>query len=814
MNVLPQSRLPPPEEPRPQRVLGTKAETLERLSRLLQSAQVPELYRFDVEEWNDRRPHVLSTIRDTFGGARLAVRSSAVIEDAEHASMAGRFKTCLDVDGADRDAVARAIATVVASYDANPLNQVLVQPMIEDIAVSGVITTPALHDGAPYYVFNYDDASGRPDTVTGGIGASKTVLVYRPSGSRYIDSPRISQWLTMTRELEGICASVPLDIEFVQTRAGDLFVVQARRIALERRWNREASDTVARVYGDIERFVVERSQPRGNLLGDRTILGEMPDWNPAEIIGSNPRPLAASLYRYLVTDSVWRKARARMGYRHPRHEALMVMIGGRPYIDVRNSFNSFLPSDLGETVARPLVNAWLERLQTAPELHDKVEFQVAQTVLDFTFRARLAERYPGVLTRAGAAELEGTLRALTLANLDVHGNRSLGGACSDVHRLEGLQRASDPLGRDQPESSTELLAATARLLSECKHLGTYPFAIIARHAFLSEALLRSAVERGALDPYRLEQFKRSLVTITMLMTRDFASVYQGRQQPSDFMRRYGHLRAGTYDVLSPRYDQRAGLFSDCFVPDMIRRGEVAGPFRWSAEESRGIQRLLKESGLGRVSAEALLNQARTSIAGREYSKFVFSKNLSDALEIMARWAERIDIGRDDLSHIRLHAILDSVNSSILADPAGYFKAQIARGRESLAMTGVLRLGYLIRDIRDIYVIPIHRSAPNFVTTLRVEGQIAVLDNQGSDAPLLGKIVCIESGDPGYDWMFTRGIAGLITKFGGSNSHMAIRCAEFGLPAAIGCGEHLFDALVVAGRVELNCADRVVRPIYV
>jgi len=65
----------------------------------------------------------------------------------------------------------------------------------------------------------------------------------------------------------------------------------------------------------------------------------------------------------------------------------------------------------------------------------------------------------------------------------------------------------------------------------------------------------------------------------------------------------------------------------------------------------------------------------------------------------------------------------------------------------------------------------------------------------------GHIICIESADPGFDWLFSRGIVGLITKFGGSNSHMGIRCAEFSIPAPIGCGKYLFDRLVSAKLIE-------------
>ena len=58
-------------------------------------------------------------------------------------------------------------------------------------------------------------------------------------------------------------------------------------------------------------------------------------------------------------------------------------------------------------------------------------------------------------------------------------------------------------------------------------------------------------------------------------------------------------------------------------------------------------------------------------------------------------------------------------------------------------------------------------------------------------------------DPGFDWIFCHGIAGLITQYGGANSHMAIRCAELGIPAAIGIGSKLYEGLK-EGRIMLNC----------
>ena len=79
--------------------------------------------------------------------------------------------------------------------------------------------------------------------------------------------------------------------------------------------------------------------------------------------------------------------------------------------------------------------------------------------------------------------------------------------------------------------------------------------------------------------------------------------------------------------------------------------------------------------------------------------------------------------------------------------------------------------------------------------------------------LNGKIIILENADPGYDWIFSNKIGGLITKFGGANSHMAIRSAEFGLPAAIGVGEQLYRSYNRAAKLELDPAGETIRVLH-
>ena len=98
-------------------------------------------------------------------------------------------------------------------------------------------------------------------------------------------------------------------------------------------------------------FVGERFKGVAGVYGDTTILGQMPDWNPVEMIGRAPRALSLSLYETLITNDAWSKARDIMGYAVPRGQPLMVSLAGQPFIDTRLSFHSFLPKNLSSELS-------------------------------------------------------------------------------------------------------------------------------------------------------------------------------------------------------------------------------------------------------------------------------------------------------------------------------------------------------------------------------------------------------------------------------------------------------------------------------
>ena len=73
----------------------------------------------------------------------------------------------------------------------------------------------------------------------------------------------------------------------------------------------------------------------------------------------------------------------------------------------------------------------------------------------------------------------------------------------------------------------------------------------------------------------------------------------------------------------------------------------------------------------------------------------------------------------------------------------------------------------------------------------------------------GAIICIPNADPGYDWLFSHRIGGLITAWGGANSHMAIRAGELNIPAIIGAGELLYEKWSNSNRLNINCSSKIV-----
>jgi phosphohistidine swiveling domain-containing protein len=179
--------------------------------------------------------------------------------------------------------------------------------------------------------------------------------------------------------------------------------------------------------------------------------------------------------------------------------------------------------------------------------------------------------------------------------------------------------------------------------------------------------------------------------------------------------------------------------------------------------------------------------------------------VSDILELIAGFGERHGLSREEMSHVPLQQLLDAASSSGEEDIEQRLRAISKQESERHVLSVAIRLPQVLFDEAGVHVVPFQVSMPNFITHKKVTATSVVVTAEGRAPDLDRKIVLIENADPGFDWIFSEAIAGLITKYGGANSHMAIRCAEFGIPAAIGCGEQRFEALLKPGQISLDCS---------
>ena len=788
--------------------LGTKAETLQILEQKLEGARVLPQYTFTVGQWKYNKKEVLDSFQKISWKNRVIVRSSSLQEDTEQQSQAGKYESIGNVSGEGE--FVKAVDTVITSYDDdNSLNQVLVQPMLENVDICGVAFTADPGTRGHYYVINYDE-TGSTSSVTSGDG-SESCLYYQFKDSIYDkkENPshtRMECLCDVLHELEVMFELEYLDIEFAFTNDNLLYILQVRPLCItgEVIDRKRQKEQLVRIIEKIEL----NNQKKPFLCGDRTIYSVMTDWNPAEMIGVRPKPLAISLYREIITDSVWAYQRDNYGYRNLRSFPLMVDFAGLPYIDVRVSFNSFIPSELEQSLSEKLVNYYLSQLREHPEKHDKAEFDIVYScyTLDLPQRIQVLKEH-GFLEEE-IEQIVNALRNVTNRIIDYKN----GLWRKDYKKIETLDQRYQEL-MDSDIGDVEKIYW---LLEDCKRYGTLPFAGLARAAFIAVQMLQSFVTCGILGEDDYEAFMNEVETVSSTMNRDYEELSK-----TSFLKKYGHLRPGTYDITSLRYDEAPELYFDGFAETLGDRSDnpqdksgcLEGgknrtkKFRLSLEQLNLLRNTLLENGLGNDILDVMAFM-KSVIEGREYGKFIFTRNLSMALQLIGQTGRRVEISRDDCAYIDIRTIYELYLST--GDVKDKFLLSIKQGKKEYEITRAITLPPVIIGPEDVSCFYYPDSEPNYITSMKACGEVKVIESMQDVADIAGKVVMIQSADPGYDWIFSHGIKGFITMYGGANSHMAIRAGELGIPAAIGVGAKQFDQYCLAGAVEIDALLKTIK----
>lgn len=771
-------------------LFGTKAQTLANLEGQLQYASVlPQLIASTAVL---QQPQSLQLLRSELEKRQwldidLVVRSSAQNEDSFEHSLAGHYDSVLHVRG--WLAFCDAMQTVAQSY--GPLasdEELLIQPQLLDVAISGVIFSRDPSTLGHYWVINYDPLSGRTDSVTSGEKAElETCYIAKSCPLSYYPEGPLGTLLLAAKELELLFNCDHLDIEFAFDKEGRCFILQVRPLVKD--WSvapaaTESADALAQVahkFGQLN-----RRHPF--LGGERTVFGVMPDWNPAEIIGVRPRPLAMSLYKELVTDSIWAYQRDNYGYRNLRSFPLLHSFAGVPFIDVRVSFNSFVPGDLGDELTDKLVDYYISQLVKNPTQHDKVEFEIILSCYTLDLPQRLESLKAHGFDDDELMLLQQSLRGLT--NRIINSENGLW--LKDIEKIETLKTRQQSLF----EADLPVFDKIYWIIEDCKRYGTLPFAGLARAGFIAVQMLKSMVTVGILSEQNYASFMNSLETISSALGKD-----QQQMEPDSFLELYGHLRPGTYDITSLRYDEAQEFY--------LAKSAAVGTknldeFHLSLKQLEQLQSALDSHQLQHTII-SLFSFLKKAIEGREYAKFVFTRSLSQVLKLLADWGEQHQLNRDQMSYLDYSVIRQMYSSTV--DAGQLIRSSITSGKQQFKQTESVVLPALIHSEQNIYQFHLSADEPNFITLQSCIGEVQSC-TLGQD--LAGKILLIPSADPGYDWIFSQGIIGFITKYGGVNSHMAIRAAELNMPAIIGAGEKLYRQCEQAKTLELDCSQRLVR----
>ena len=326
-------------------------------------------------------------------------------------------------------------------------------------------------------------------------------------------------------------------------------------------------------------------------------------------------------------------------------------------------------------------------------------------------------------------------------------------------------------------------------------MGLYRFAGLARSAFIAKDILLSFVSEKILNKQEVEIFLSNINTISSDIYKNFYKLTK-----KQFLQRYGHLRPNTYDITSKNYFLG---YHEYFSNKKIRFNKIESKrFIFSQIQKNKINHFLEKNKLN-LNFKKLINFLTESFKAREYSKYIFTKSIDLIFQNVKIFGKRLGINENDLAYMDIRSILDLYYNLSNHDLKKKFLDEIKLAKSDYQTNLMLKLPETITSPKDVYFYFESENKINFVGNRKVTGDIFYL-KKNKKLNLKNKIAMIDSADPGYDFIFSRQIRGLITKFGGANSHMSIRCSELNIPSAIGVGEKRFKELLLAKKIHLDC----------
>ena len=752
-----------------------KATTLKKIK--CRNAIIPEFLIIKVEDFLNRKDHILKKIVKNFDKKNfLIVRSSSLEEDSNTKSNAGKFESVPMVLNKEKN-LEIAINKVINSYKYNKKkSQVFVQDMISDCDYSGVITTCNLSNQAPYYVINYFDGN---DTTAATSGKANTKNYFQFKYNK-IENKKFFKVIKLAKELENKFNNNFLDIEFA-VKNEKVYLFQVRPIVLKKKISFNTEEFKSSLI-KLKNKIIKLKKKNHNLFGYTSFFGIMPDWNPAEMIGIKPKALALSLYQELITDFIWAKNREKYGFSDLTSNHLMSSFLGTPFIDIRVDFNSWVPKNLEDSTKEKLVNYYLNIFKNNHSFHDKIEFKVLFTCFSADTTDRLKKIKNSILSKKEKKKLKYELKKITLNSISKIDN--------DITKIEILKKKQLHVKKSKIYSIDKIYW----YIEDCKRYGTEPFAGLARSGFIAVDLINSMVNKGIIEKNEKNLFFENLQSITTEIIRD------KNLSKKDFFKKYGHLRPSTYDISSKNYRENYNLL---FNKDKSTHSKITKPlkFKLSKKSEIRVKKFLKTLDT-KLTLKIFIDYLTKGIQFREYSKFIFTKSIDYIFDEIKYLSKRNNISISKLCHLNIKMIKElyyNLNNKNMKD---ILEENTSKNANDFKFNQYIELPQIIIKPNDVFYFTEKIGTPNFFGNKSVESKIYYLSSNDFKN-LNNKIICIRGADPGYDFIFDHKISGLITEYGGANSHMSIRCSELNIPSAIGVGSISFNNIIKSNKAYLD-----------
>lgn len=733
---------------------GGKAENLAILAKI-PKINVPKFTVIRPEISKSKRKEIINDFLNSCRPLFVAVRSSVTQEDSISASFAGMYLTKLRVPATLQkvlQAVDEVIASVKAKHDVASRyaatrgveftgeTSVIVQEMIE-ATMGGVVFSHDLMRQDGYYLVSVSCKTG--ESIVSGVSTGTLVRVVRRMNPENICEKWLQKIIKTMKSIEEYYRSTSLDVEFA-FRGDTLYTLQCRPItAVQKVLIKETE----------EEKLLKRIMSLNELIascyrGD--VLGDMIDINPVELLGASPTPLDTSIFKHLFADQIVEQVRREMGY-DPLDVGLIRVVGGKPYVSMHASAFSFRPQGIPRRIYERIVKVYRDMLVKNPALQNRVEFEVfamscGEKLEQVMVKAKLNKDEKRIV-RDAFNRLDSTFLEISKEELRIWKRK----AYEYEKSLQDLQDGDASL-----ESILEYVAT-----------GTKMFTKVARLAFYWKNKFEEIHPQENLN----ELLTGHIHSVNTQLQIDLVRCRKGVITREELIQRYKHLHPGQFSVFGESYEDD---------PEYYLLAQM--------EKVKAVK-ILKRSHVFEDTTE--FRYVVSFMEAREQINFLFNKAFHFFTTKLKKLLVQFGISQKDASRLsweQLKRWLDGTppKTSEETEPP------------------ILLPEVIIPGITDLRVIMFSEAMPTYVTNQVIKAPLCVLERPSIAMDVRDAIVILPNADPGYDFLFHSGVAGIITKVGGPASHMCIRAVELQIPACIGCGERMYQKLKSARTAILDC----------